>query len=182
MRKTIRRIAYILVNVWLVFHVCAIVIAPASVPPAARIVQASWLAVGPYLQLFYLNHGFHFFAPEPAGATLIAYSGTLPDGTLIRGRIPNRDIRPRLLYHRHFMLTEHMTATLQQRPELEKLMAETYAHQLHRKTGANDIVLSRVWHELSSPAQVLAGRRIDDPLTYEEELLGEFNWEVTSDD
>ena len=103
-RRLLRRI----VSAWLVFHVAAIVIAPASVDPASGLVQSGWLLVRPYLELLYLNHGYHFFAPEPAESTLVAYAAERPDGAVVTGRFPDREIAPRLLYHRHFMLSEHL--------------------------------------------------------------------------
>ena len=63
----------------------------------------------PYLQILYLNHGYQFFAPEPGESTLLAFEAERDDGTVVRGRIPDRTTWPRLLYHRHFMLTEHMS-------------------------------------------------------------------------
>ena len=61
------------VNLWLVFHLTAIVIAPASVSPSSELVDSAWELVGPYLQFLYLNHGHHFFAPEPGESTLLAF-------------------------------------------------------------------------------------------------------------
>ena len=86
----------------------AIIIAPAAVSPSSDLVQAGWDLFQPYLQILYLNHGYHFFAPEPGDSTLLAFQAERADGTVVSGRIPNRGIVPRLLYHRHFMLTEQM--------------------------------------------------------------------------
>ena len=38
-------------NVWIVFHVAAIIIAPAAVSPSSDIVQAGWDLFQPYLQV-----------------------------------------------------------------------------------------------------------------------------------
>ena len=52
-------------NTWLVFHVAAIIVAPAAVSPSSELMQSIWGVFQPYLQVLYLNHGYHFFAPEP---------------------------------------------------------------------------------------------------------------------
>ena len=65
------------------------------------------------------------------------------DGTVVRGRIPDRAIQPRLLYHRHFMLTEHMA---QAPPELQEKWYGSYAQHLGRKYGATRVSLTRQTH------------------------------------
>ena len=172
----IRRVGFALVHVWIVFHLVSVIAAPASVPPAAPLAQQVWTYCGGYLQMIFMNHGYHFFAPEPAGATLIAYEAYKADGTVVWNRIPNRQIWPRLNYHRHFMLTEHMAATIDSRPELEALLLKTYAGEIARSTKADRVVLYRVWHELSSTAQVRAGRRLDDPVTYYQDVVGDYSF------
>src|SRR5262249_34613560 len=86
------------VSLWLVFHLSALIIAPASVSPSSDFVRSAWNVFRPYLQVLYLNHGYHFFAPEPSESTLLGFVAERPDGSVIRGRIPNREIKPRLLY------------------------------------------------------------------------------------
>ena len=86
-----RRLLRWAVNLWLVFHLTAIVIAPASVGPSSELVDSGWELVRPYLQFLYLNHGYHFFAPEPAESTLLAFVAEREDGTVVRGRIPDFD-------------------------------------------------------------------------------------------
>lgn len=131
-----------------------------------------------YLELLFLNHGYHFFAPDPSGATLLSFEATAPDGRSEWGRIPDRKLFPRLRYHRHFLLTETMGLTLQARPDLKPLITRTYASEIARQTGAAEVVVSQVQHDLSTPAQVRSGRRIDDPITYNELWLGEFKWKI----
>ena len=97
-----------MVNLWLVFHIAAIIIAPSVVAPSSDLVRETWGWFQPYIEALYLDHGYHFFAPEPAESTLLAYVAERPDGSVVRGRIPDRGTQPRLLYHRYFMLTEHM--------------------------------------------------------------------------
>ncbi len=171
-QTTTRRWALRAVNVWLVFHLAAIVIAPASVSPSSSLAQGAWEVVRPYLQLLHLNHGYHFFAPEPAASTLVAYTVHRDDGTIISGRIPNRDIHPRLLYHRHFMLTEYLTFAP---AEHQELVYRTYAGHLCRRYGGGEVGLARVTHYLPLREAVLNGARLDDPATYAEEPLGTYH-------
>jgi len=173
-RRWGRPVGFVLVNVWLVYHLAAIVLAPWSVPPASRLVQNSWRAVGAYDQILFLNHGYHYFAPEPGNSTLVAYVLEMPDGSLQTGRIPNRDIHPRLLYHRHFMLTESL-ASDDLSPSVRTELIRAMARELCREHHARRVTLSRVTHRLPSMEFVRAGGALDDPESYTEEPLGTFS-------
>lgn len=123
----------------------------------------------PYLQTFYLNHGFHFFAPEPGDSTLVAFMVEREDGTSIRGIMPNRKIWPRLLYHRHFMLTESLSYIPD---ELSEAWHESYARCLARKYDGRKVRLTHVRHFFPSPNMVLDGVPLDHPDSYEATALG----------
>jgi hypothetical protein len=158
------------VNLWLLFHLSAVIIAPASVGPSSDLVRSAWTVFRPYLQLLYLNHGYHFFAPEPSSSTLLGYVVERADTVRARGRIPNRAIVPRLLYHRHFMLTEQMP----DEPELQQRWYGSYARHLGRKYGGTRVSLSRVTHNLPTMEMVRNGVSLEDPASYEEQPLGVF--------
>ena len=68
------------VNIWLVFHMAAIIVAPAAVSPSSDLIQSVWNLFQPYLEILYLNHGYHFFAPEPGDSTLLAFEAERPMG------------------------------------------------------------------------------------------------------
>jgi len=159
------------VSAWLVFHITSITIAAASVSPSSSLVQSLWRVFRPYLEVLYLNHGYHFFAPEPSESTLVSYVAERADGTVVRGRIPSREIKPRLLYHRHFMLTEQMDDGP---PELRELWHRSYAQQIGRHFGASRVSLTRQTHYLPTTEMVRNGVRLDDPASYEEQPLGVF--------
>jgi hypothetical protein len=159
------------VNLWLVGHLTAIIIAPASVSPSSDVVRAVWWVVHPYLQALFINHGYHFFAPEPAQSTLLGFVAERADGTIVQGRIPNRSIVPRLLYHRHFMLTEHMNDASD---EVRTAWLNSYARHLGRKYGARQVSLTRQMHFLPTMEMVRNGVRLDDPASFEEQPLGVF--------
>ena len=93
--------------------------------------------VRPYAQFTYLSHGYAFFAPDPGPSHLLEARWQQADGTSQQLRFPDlRRQRPRLLYHRHFMLTEFLnnvhTASL---PEglREDEQAETRAWKASRE-------------------------------------------------
>jgi hypothetical protein len=174
----LRRVAsvagFVLVNIWLVYHLAGIVIAPWSVPPSSRLVQNAWRwGFSDYVQIFFLNHGYHYFAPEPGNSTLVAYVLEMPDGRTETGRIPNRKIWPRLLYHRHFMLTEFLASSDDFSPAVRTELVRAMARELCREHGARKITLSKVTHRLPTMERIRAGGTLDD--NYTEEPLGTFS-------
>jgi hypothetical protein len=66
-------------------------------------------AMAPYVEFAYLNHGYAFFAPDPGPAHLLQCNLSLPGGQTASLRYPDKKAQwPRLLYHRHFMLSEFL--------------------------------------------------------------------------
>ncbi len=172
-RQIASSVGFVLVNVWLVYHLAGIILAPWSVPPSSRLVQNAWRGVKPYVQILFLNHGYHYFAPEPGNSTLVAYVLELPNGKRETGRIPNRGIRPRLLYHRHFMLTEFLAASENYPPAVRTELLRAMARELCREHGALRVTLSKVSHRLPTMERIRAGGTLDD--NYTEEPLGTFS-------
>jgi hypothetical protein len=166
-RRSVRRA----VSFWLVFHLAAVIIAPAAVAPTSELIRDVSRVFRPYLGALYLDHGYHFFAPEPSESTLLAYVAERADGTIVRGRIPDRATHPRLLYHRYFMLTEHMSDAPE---DDEKLWHESYADHIAREQGATRVGLIQQTHNLPTMERVRGGGRLDDPESYEERELGVF--------
>lgn len=65
--------------------------------------------LAPYIEFGYLNHGYFFFAPNPAPSHLLECNLKSSSGAQSRLRLPDRRAQwPRLLYHRHFMLAEFL--------------------------------------------------------------------------
>jgi hypothetical protein len=67
----------------------------------------------PYITATFLDHSYKFFAPNPGPSHLVRYDLYFADGSSRVNRddqiLPDRVGHwPRLLYHRHFMLTEFM--------------------------------------------------------------------------
>ena len=89
-----------------------------------------------------MNQGHHFFAPDPGASTLVQYTVERPDGTILEGRMPNRQIVPRLLYHRHFMLTESI-ATSEEDERISPLLIRALARELCAENGGTAIRTER---------------------------------------
>lgn len=113
----------------------------------------------PYLNLLYLNHGYEFFAPDPAGTHVIDFQVTQPDGTVFEGRLPSHELHwPRLYYHRHMMLAEQ---TQMMGPE----SGQHYANHLATVYGGPSRMQLKV-HLLLPPQRVAADTPLDAPSTF----------------
>jgi hypothetical protein len=169
--RRLPRWAKLVVSAALLYHITAVVIAPASAPPSSQLFRnLARYGYRYYLDALYLGHGYQFFAPEPGPSTLVSYTVTTHDGEQITERFPNTGIRPRLLYHRHFMLTERMW-------ELADDAAPSYARHLAHKYDAKQVSLTRITHLLPTMEQVRDGMTLKDSRLYIEEPLGVFDSE-----
>lgn len=114
-----------------------------------------------YLNLLYLNHGYEFFAPDPAGTHIIDYQVTTADGNVVEGRLPSHaEHWPRLLYHRHMMLTEQT-----QMPAMGPASGQHYADHLATLYGGNSR-LELKFHGLLPPYRIAEETPLDAPSTY----------------
>jgi hypothetical protein len=156
-----------LISALLVFHLAAVIISPLSVPPSSATWNNAWWVFRPYLEMMYLNHGYKYFAPEPGPSTLLAYTLEFDDGSTLEETIPHRGIRPRLLYHRHFMLTEFLNFA----PED---WHRAYARHLCQRYGAESVTMSRMTRLLPTMEDVRNGSTLTDPSRYLETPLGSF--------
>lgn len=118
-----------LVSIFIVYQLLAIVAEPfqfftRSSRGTSPLSDAIRWPVGPYIEFAYLNHGYFFFAPEPGPSHLIDCTFERDDGRIVTVQYPDRKAQwPRLLYHRHFMLTENLHQ-LWQEPFDSKLLAQ----------------------------------------------------------
>jgi hypothetical protein len=180
----------VLATVLILLHLAAVVLAPLAVEPSglSRLWQAVATPFWPYIQAADLNHGYRFFGPEPGPSHLIRYHLEMPDGTTRDDVFPNlKEEQPRLLYHRYFMLTEHLEGLYEQqmgprpggppglpedspqRREAERVyraMVRSYADELLRRTGAARVHMELIEHDMPSPEESLQGMRLDDPSLY----------------
>ena len=169
-----RRLAYAAAHLLLAWHLMALCVGPATMPPASPLQTTAARAFAPYIATLYLGHGYHFFAPDPGPSTLLRYSGTTPDGTPVAGTLPDLgDHVPRLLYHRHFMLTERLGGPLARSRDYHRALADG----LFLATGAGELSLAAVTHRTPEPREVQLGFGLDDPALYSKRPLGTFRRE-----
>lgn len=144
--------------------------------------------LAPYVEFSYLNHGYFFFAPEPGPSHLIQCSMVMPDETTATIRYPDKMVQwPRLLYHRHFMLSEFLNqlhvppvdpVAVKQMPEqaavnwestrkrYEQVRGSMQSH-LAWRYGAKSVTIERLRHILPGEDDVLEREiPLNDPRYY----------------
>ena len=172
------KVGYAVLSLWLAFHVFAVFISPAAMPPSSPLLEDGYRIALPYNEALFLNHGYHYFAPDPGASTLIAWEIPGEGEAPAVGRFPDVSIRPRLLYHRYFMLAENVWAFDDQ---TQQDMLKSYARHFAGQLGADRISLSRISHEPSSIMRLQAGGKLDDPETFQKDLLGDFDFSAERD-
>ena len=166
-----RRAGWAAAHLLLAWHLVALFVGPATMPPASPLQTGTAAAFAPYVAALYLGHGYHYFAPDPGPSTLLEYEGTAPDGSRVAGRLPDLAAhRPRLLYHRHFMLTERLGGPLARSPEYHRALADG----LVLATGADVLRLTALTHRTPDVREVQLGFGLDDPALYAARPLGTF--------
>lgn len=105
----------VLISLVAAVHLTAVFVAPLAVASnmSSPAVEPIRRLLQPYIAALFLDHGYFFFAPEPGPSHLVDYKLEFHDGRApIEGRFPNLATeRPRLLYHRYFMLSEFLNAS-----------------------------------------------------------------------
>ncbi len=144
--------------------------------------------ISPYANATYLNHGYAFFAPDPGSSFLLRASMEFDDGReTIHRTMPDLQVDwPRLRYHRHFMLSEHLNASFipavpppevannpaelavwQRRRAMYEARRDAIVNHLQKKHGAARVRLRRVEHRLLDPFEFSqSNRSINDPDTF----------------
>jgi hypothetical protein len=160
------------INLWVLLHFTAIIAVAGTMGPTAAYVNAVWEVFHPYLQFLFLNHGFNYFAPEPAPTNLLKFEAIRADGSVVKGQIPDPSLRPRLLYQRSLLLTEHIGI----RPlEIRDRWYRSYALHICQKYGAAKVHLTHLIHVPLPMEMVRNGVQPDAPFTYAETDLGDFS-------
>ena len=182
------RMSRLLASGLLAWHLIAVLLGPLSVPDA-MIPAALAPIFRPYQQAVFINNGYKFFAPDPGPSHLVRYDLELADGSHQRGEFPSRlEQRPRLLYHRYFMLSEFLGNASpgpdwdprlpwdrQPLAPWQREYAHSYGEHLLRVSGGRRVDLELVEHGITSPLRVLEGVRLDDPASYRSRPLGSFS-------
>ncbi len=145
-----------------------------AVPPLAGPSPSSELAarmiqpLRPLVGALYLGHGYRFFAPDPGPGHAIRWSMRMPDGSTRGGMLPDPAVdRPRLLYHRRFMIAEKLSGMVpaadapegvrrEAKPRWQPLVAGV-AGQLLRRHGGTEVELTMVEFDLPTPEASIAG-------------------------
>jgi hypothetical protein len=150
-------------------YLAAVLVAPlASPPPASELAGRLIQPFRPLIGLLYLGHGYRFFAPDPGPGHSIRWKMTMPDGSLRTGSLPDRDAdRPRLLYHRRFMISEKIAALVPPAEAPEGVRDEArrewlplvkgVAGQLLARHGGARVELEMVEHYLPTPEELIRG-------------------------
>lgn len=158
-------------------YLAAVIVPPlAGPPPASDLAGVVLQPLRPLVGSLYLGHGYRFFAPNPGPGHTIRWTMTLPDGATKTGRIPDETLdRPRLLYHRRFMVSEKIAALVpppdapaevrEQAKRDWQPLVKGVATTLLRTHGGERVTLDCVEHYLADPAEVLAGEAGDDVVT-----------------
>src|SRR5690606_30890003 len=143
-------------------HLAVVVAVPlAMIPPASPLAAGVARFARPYIEAGNVSHGYAFFAPDPGRFShLVRYRIEFDDGReSISGQFPDlADQWPRLLYHRHFMMSEqlgvHWLSPWEEVPEeiqqqaLGRLQrqAASYAEHLRHRHDAERVSLDLVRH------------------------------------
>ncbi len=145
------------------------------------------ILLAPYVEFAYLNHGYFFFAPEPGPSHLLECRLEYGNSETGRLRFPDkRAQRPRLLYHRHFMLSEflHQLHVPPVQPRIAEddpailaewreargryeMIRDSMTRHLVARYAADAAFIDRVEHRLPSDFEVLTERLpLNDPSLY----------------
>jgi hypothetical protein len=147
-------VAKLAISLLVIWHLTAVFLAPLSIPPSSPLVVeiAQQRPMQWYLDVLYLNHGYHFFAPEPSNGHLIRYQ-VMDDrsGILAQGEFPSKqDNWPRLLYHRYFMLADQCEVPSPTEAEANQWRDDylkAYAREILRKhPSAAEVRVQRIVH------------------------------------
>lgn len=155
------------------FHFLTMGLGSQEASPVAGGIAA---AVRPYCDFMFLQHGYAFFAPDPGPSHLLrchVETAEQPNGFDII--FPDRTKQwPRLLYHRHFMLTETLNsnwvpaslpaetpADARQRWQAARAnydrLWKSYERHLTKKFGATSVNMTRIEHSQPRPDEFSNG-------------------------
>lgn len=159
----------VVISLVLLWHLFVVFISPLAVEPASILV--SRLAYSDYVRWYsdslYLNHGYHFFGPDPPTNLLVRYRVADDTGaTAAEGEFPNTEQQwPRLLYHRHMMLADQSAiGPGDTSPEAwREIKLRAYARRLLRLHEGARVRVDCVRHLPLSPYQAMEGVDPDSP-------------------
>lgn len=151
-------------------YLAAVILPPlAGPPPASELANRLLQPLRPLVGALYLGHGYRFFAPDPGPGHSLRYTVERADGSRLSGTIPDREAdRPRLLYHRRFMIPEKLAplvppsdapANVRRDARAEWLpLVKGVAGQLLERHDGVRVEVAIVEHYLPTPEELIAAR------------------------
>jgi hypothetical protein len=110
-----------------------------------------------YFDLFDQGYAYRYYAPEPPPTPVVIARLEFADGRPEEiVRLPDRGLRPRLLYQRHLSLANTLAADFRaaRAAGQESRWAPSYARHLCRARGCKRVVLTLQYHQIPDPARV----------------------------
>lgn len=165
-------------------YLAAVVVPPLAGPaPASELASRLLQPLRPLVGAVYLGHGYRFFAPNPGPGHSLLWTMTMPDGSTRSGRIPDPAAdRPRLLYHRRFMVSEKIAVLVPPSDAPEEIrdrarrewqpLVKGVAANLLRREGGLSVRIETVEHYLPDPQEVISAAVVSDAVT----PLGTYAW------
>ena len=149
-------------------YLAAVILPPlAGPPPASELANRLLQPFRPLVGAVYLGHGYRFFAPDPGPGHSLRFTVERSDGSRLSGTIPDRvNDRPRLLYHRRFMIPEKLAPLVppadapaevrrDARADWLPLVKDVAGQLLARHEGVR-VELALVEHYLPTPEDLIA--------------------------
>lgn len=169
-RFTRQRVIRLVISLLIITHLLAVVIPPLAFQARgplglSPVIATAFRPIEAYTQVLYLDRGYAFFAPDPGPSHLIqAAIGTEPERT--ERIFPDRQEQwPRLMYHRHFMISEYLESIYEppgpppELAQLDPLLAQEWSRRRARYEHVRQSIVNHLRHEY--PGREVAIRRIE---------------------
>ena len=183
-----------LISVLVSWHLLAVFIAPFTFATAtlnprnepSPFANLFMTGMKPYVDVMYLNHGYFFFAPEPGPSHLMRFESKDDKDSVM---FPDRQKQwPRLLYHRHFMLSESINNTAppvdaemairREQPDNPSLliydrMVSSFENHVQVEFELESPRITRVRHSIPNPEQLRDLLSLKHPQLYSDLIPSE---------
>jgi hypothetical protein len=153
----------LLISLALLFHLSAVLVAALRVPPMSQLINRAARPIRWYIENTLVNPGYRFFAPNPGPADMMRAEIVPGDGERREKVYPDLSRQwPRLLYHRHFMLTSRLAGN--PGDPMVDAFAGSYARHLAARHEASEVRIFRLVHLIPSPEDLqVGGMKLTDP-------------------
>jgi hypothetical protein len=141
----------------ILFHIAAVVAGALSAPPSSLLERAIAERFSAYYDLIDQGYAYRYYAPEPPATPVVVAQLGYDDGrTGETVRLPDRALRPRLLYQRHLALANALAADFRAAREAgaPSRWGTSYARHLCHTRGCRRVVLTLRYHQIPDPARV----------------------------